>query len=53
MFTSRALIPSLFLIVSMAAIASAAPMRTFTIQEPFGLDWGPDRVTYHPGALRT
>ena len=24
----------------------AAEQRTFTIQEPFGLAWGPDRVTY-------
>ncbi len=23
-----------------------AEQRTFTIQEPFGLNWGPDRVSY-------
>ncbi|MFI5379433.1 MAG: hypothetical protein ACHRHE_09060 [Tepidisphaerales bacterium] len=26
--------------------AAAAGQRTYTIQEPFGLAWGPDRVTY-------
>jgi hypothetical protein len=26
--------------------AMAGQQRTFTIQEPFGLAWGPDRVTY-------
>ena len=29
-----------------SAAASAEFTKTFTIQEPFGLEWGPDRVTY-------
>lgn len=28
------------------SMAGAAVNKAFTIQEPFGLDWGPDRVTY-------
>ena len=29
-----------------AATACGAKLKTFTIPEPFGLEWGPDRVSY-------
>ena len=29
-----------------AGTAFGAELRTFTIQEPFGLAWGPDRVSF-------
>ena len=35
-----------FLLVLFSLPGWAAEQRTFTIQEPFGLAWGPDRVTY-------
>ena len=36
---------SLFIALAQSP-AFAAQQRTFTVQEPFGLAWGPDRVTY-------
>ena len=42
--------PTLLALAAMVAVAQspadAVPQRTFVIQEPFGLAWGPDRVTY-------
>lgn len=37
---------SLLLLPAVFAVAEAAVTRTFTIAEPVGLAWGPDRVTY-------
>lgn len=36
----------LLLLVSVLCLAAGAAEREFTIREPFGLEWGPDRVNY-------
>ena len=45
LYTATLLALAAIVAVAQSAVG-ATPQRTFVVQEPFGLAWGPDRVTY-------
>jgi len=52
----KQMLVSVVIVLAASLFAQADVNKTFTIQEPFGLEWGPDRVNYHvefpEGAVR-